>query len=108
MYCRAVNLDVRPLAEAANMYSLKTYVWGWNWTLSEKTNARVYWGDLLAVWGTIHAHFAAPNPIAIDTKDEKSTLYSIIDSTIVPQNLIPSPKSCYQIGEYVVVKYNNG
>ena len=22
--------------------------------------------------------------------------------------LIPNPKSCYQIGDYVVVKYNNG
>ena len=38
---------------------------------------------------------------------KKSTLYSIIDSSIVPQNLIPSPKFCYQIGDYVVVKYNN-
>ena len=49
-------------------------------------------------------HFAAPNPIAIDTK---VTLYSIINSSIVPQNLIPRPKSCYQIGDYAVFKYNN-
>ena len=56
-------------------------------------------------------HFAAPISIAIDinltTNDEKSTHNSIIHSNIVPQNLIPSPKSCYQIGDYVVVKYNN-
>ena len=76
------------------------------------TNARVYWDDLLAVLGTIHVHFATPNPIAIDTKvttnDDKSTLHSIIDSgIIVPQKLIHSPKPCYQIGGYVVVKYNN-
>ena len=74
-------------------------------------NARVYWDDLLAVLGTIHVHFATPNPIAIDTKvttnDDKSTLHSIIDSSIVPQNIIPSPKPCYQIGDYVVVEYNN-
>ena len=56
-------------------------------------------------------HFAAPIPIGIDTKvttnDDKSTLHSIIDSSIVPQNQIPKPKSCYQIGDYVVVKYNS-
>ena len=75
------------------------------------TNARVYWDDLLAVLGTIHVHFGTPNPIAIDTKvttnDDKSTICSIIDSSIVPQNIIPSPKPCYQIGDYVVVEYNN-
>ena len=75
------------------------------------TNARVYWDDLLAVWGTIHVHFATPDPTAIDTKvttnDDKSTLHSIIDSSIVPQNLIPSSKPCYQIGDYVVVEYYN-
>ena len=53
-------------------------------------------------------HFAVPNPIAIDTKvitnDDKSTLHPITDSSIVPQNLIPYPKSYYQIGDYVVVK----
>ena len=48
-------------------------------------------------------HFPAPNPIAIDTK---VTLYSINNSSIVPQNLIPRPKCCYQIGDYAV-KYNN-
>ena len=48
-------------------------------------------------------HFPAPNPIAIDTK---GTLYSINKSSIVPQNLIPRPKYCYQIGDYAV-KYNN-
>ena len=55
--------------------------------------------------------FAAPNPIAIDTiittNDDKSTLHSISDSGLVPQNLIPNPKSCYRIGDYVDVKYNN-
>ena len=74
----------------------------------KQTNASVYWDDLLAVWGTIHVHFAVPNPIAIDTKvitnDDKSTLHPITDSSIVPQNLIPYPKSYYQIGDYVVVK----
>ena len=78
---------------------------------SKKSNARVYWDDLLAVLGTIRVHFATLNPIAIDTKvttnNDKSTLHSIIDSIIVPQNLIPSPKPCNQIGDYVVVKYNN-
>ena len=65
---------------------------------------------MLAVLGTTYLHFAAPNLIAIDSKvpiiDDKSTLHSIIDSSIVPQNLILSPKPCYQIGDYVVVKYN--
>ena len=77
----------------------------------KQTNARVYWDDLLVVWGIIHVHFAAPNFIGIDTivatNDDKLTLHSIIDSSIVPQNLIPNPKSCYQVGDYVVVKYNN-
>ena len=67
---------------------------------SKKIGERVYWDDLLAAWSTTHVHFAAPNPIAIDTtkvttNDEKSTLYSIIGSSIIPQNLIPSLKSCY-------------
>ena len=66
---------------------------------------------MLAVWDTIHVHFAAPNPIAIDikvtTNDDKSSLHSIIDSSIVPQNLIPNPLSCYQVSDYVIVKYNN-
>ena len=48
--------------------------------------------------------FCCSKPIAIDTK---VTLYSIINSSIVPQNLIPRPKSCYQIGDYAVFKYNN-
>ena len=77
----------------------------------KQTNARVYWDDLLAVWGTIHVHFAAPNNFGINTKvttnDDKSTLHPIADRSIVPQNLITNPKSCYQIGDYVVVKYNN-
>ena len=53
-------------------------------------------------------HFAAVNPITIDTKvttnDDKSTLYLIIDSSIVLLNLTPSPKHCFQIGDYLVVK----
>ena len=77
----------------------------------KQTNARVYWDDLLAVWGTIHVHFAAQNNFGINTKvttnDDKSTLHPIADRSIVPQNLITNPKSCYQIGDYVVVKYNN-
>ena len=73
----------------------------------KQTNARVYWDDLLAVWDTIHVHFAAPNPISIEDIDDKSTAHSITGSSIVPQNLIPNPKSCYQIGDYVVVKYKN-
>ena len=28
-------------------------------------------------------------------------------TSIVPQNLIPSSMSCYQVGDYVVVKHNN-
>ena len=75
----------------------------------KQTNARAYWDHLLAVWGAIHVHFAAPNPIGIDTKvitsDDESTLHSITDSSIVPQNIISNPRSCYQIGDYVV-KYN--
>ena len=67
---------------------------------SKKIGERVYWDDLVAAWSTTHVHFAAPNTIAIDTtkvtaNDEKSTLYSNIDSSIVPQNLIPSLRSCY-------------
>ena len=56
---------------------------------SLKTNAKIllYW-DLLAVWGTIHSHFAAPNPISIDTmvstNDQKRTLYSIFGSSSKP------------------------
>ena len=47
----------------------------------KKIGARVYWDDLLAAWSTTHVHFAAPNPIAIDTtkvttNDEKSTLFN--------------------------------
>ena len=57
--------------------------------------------------GTIHVHFAAPNPIDIDTQvatnDDKSTLHSITDCSIVSQNLITNPKSCNLIGDYVVV-----
>ena len=38
-------------------------------------------------------HFAAPNPIGIETKittnDDKSTVHWITDNSIVPQNLIP-------------------
>ena len=34
----------------------------------KQTNERVYWDELLAVWGTIRVHFAVPNPIGIDTK----------------------------------------
>ena len=53
-------------------------------------------------------HFAAVNPITIDTKvttnDDKSTLYLIIDSSIALLNLTPSPKHCFQIGDYFVVK----
>ena len=56
-------------------------------------------------------HFATYNPIVIDfkvtTNDDKSILHSITDSSIVPQTLITDPKSCYKIGDYVVVKYNN-
>ena len=56
-------------------------------------------------------HFLAPNPIGIETKattnDGKSTVHSLTDSSIVPQSLIPNPKSCYQISDYVVVKYDN-
>ena len=74
----------------------------------KQTNARVYWDDLLAVWGTIHVHFAAPNNFGINTKvttiDDKSTLDPIAGRSIVPQNLITNPKSCYQIGDFVVVK----
>ena len=51
--------------------------------------------------------FAAPNPIDIDTQvatnDDKSTLHSITDCSIVSQNLITNQKSCYLIGDYVVV-----
>ena len=56
-------------------------------------------------------HFVAPNPICIETKvtinDDKSNVHSLADINIVHQNLIPTPKSCYQIGDYVVVKYDN-
>ena len=56
-------------------------------------------------------HFVAPNPIGIETKvttnDDKSPVHSFTDSSIVTQSLIPNPKSCYQIGDYVVVKYDN-
>ena len=56
-------------------------------------------------------HFAASNSIVIDTKvttnDDKSTIHSIIGISIVPQSVIPSSKSCYQTGGYVVVRYNN-
>ena len=31
----------------------------------EQTNARVYWDDLLAVWGTIQVHFAALNSMTL-------------------------------------------
>ena len=76
----------------------------------KQTNARMYWDDLLAVRGTIHVHFVAPNPIGIETKvatnDDKSTVHLLTDSSIIPQSLIPNPKSCYQIGDYVVVKYS--
>ena len=52
-----------------------------------------------------------PNLIGIETKVttnfDKSTVNSLTDISIVPQSLIPNPKSCYQIGDYVVVKYNN-
>ena len=55
----------------------------------KQTNARAYWNDLLAVWSTIHVHFAAPHPTGIETKvitnDGKSTFHSITDSSIVPQ-----------------------
>ena len=55
--------------------------------------------------------FAAPNPIGIETKvttnDDKSTVNSVMNRSIVPQNLILNPKSFYQIGDYVVVKHNN-
>ena len=77
----------------------------------KQTNARIYWDDLLAVQGTIHVDFVAPNPIGIETKvttnDDKSAVHSLTDSSIVPQSLIPNPKSGYQIGDYVVVKYDN-
>ena len=66
---------------------------------------------MLAVRDTIQVHFVAPNPIGIETKvttnGDKSTVYSLTGSRIVPQNLIPNPKSCYQIGDYVLVKYDN-
>ena len=56
-------------------------------------------------------HFATPNLIAVDTKvrtnDDKNILHLIIDSSIVPQNLIPSENPWYQIADYVAVKYNN-
>ena len=76
-----------------------------------KTNARIYWDDLLAVRGTIHLHFFAPNPSGFETKVttnlDKSNVYSLTDGSIVPQNLMSNPISCYQIGDYVVVKQNN-
>ena len=56
-------------------------------------------------------HFVAPNPIGIETKhttnDDLSTVHALTDSSIIPQNLIPNPKSCYQIGDYAVVKFDN-
>ena len=56
-------------------------------------------------------HFVTPNPTDTETtvinNDGKKTIHSLTDCSIVPQNLIPKPKSCYQIGDYVVVKYNN-
>ena len=59
---------------------------------------------------TIHEHFVAPNPIGIETKittnDDKNTIHSLTETTIVPQSLIPNPKSCNQIGD-VVIKYDN-
>ena len=38
-------------------------------------------------------HFVAPNPIGIETKvttnNDKSTVHSLTDSSLIPQNLIP-------------------
>ena len=54
--------------------------------------------------------FFAPNPSGFETKVttslDKSNVYSLTDSTIVSQNLMSNPISCYQIGDYVV-KQNN-
>ena len=36
--------------------------------------------------------------------DVRSDNSNPADSSIVPQNLIPNPKSCHQIGDYVIVK----
>ena len=42
----------------------------------------------------------------VTTSLDKSNVYSLTDSTIVSQNLMSNPISCYQIGDYVV-KQNN-
>ena len=56
-------------------------------------------------------HFVAPNRSSVETKViinvDKSTLYSLTDSGIVPRNLMSNLNFCYPIGDYVVVKYNN-
>ena len=56
-------------------------------------------------------HFVAPNRRGVETKvitnADKSIVYSLTDSGIVPGNLMSNLNSCYQIGDYVVVKYNN-
>ena len=66
---------------------------------------------MLAVRGTIYVHFPAPNLVEIETKitnnDDKSTIHSLTDSNIVPQSLIPNPKSFCHTDDYVVIKYNN-
>ena len=70
-----------------------------------QTNAKIYWDSLLAVRGIIHVHFVALNPFSIGAKvtinDDKCTIHSLTDGSTVPQSLIPNPKSCYQIGNFV-------
>ena len=58
-----------------------------------------------------HVHFVAPNSTGIENKvttnDDKDTAHSLTDSSIVSQNLITKSKSFHQIGDSVVVKYDN-
>ena len=97
---RAVTKDAKSLEEAVSQQTsiqLKLISEDEIEHPLKQTNARIYWDDLLAVLGTIHEHFVAPNPISIETKvttnDDKSTVHSLTNSSIVPQSLIPNPKS---------------
>ena len=78
IYCRAVVKDAKSLEEIVLQQTCIHFKLV-SKDENEQSNAMIYWNILQALWGTIHMHFVAPNPIGIQTKvttnDDKSTVH---------------------------------
>ncbi len=79
-------------------------------SLLEITDAEKCWGNVLGIPGTIHVHHVGPHSDGIITKmttnDDSFTVHSLTSHATQPKK-VNNTQTRYQIGDYVIVKYDN-